>query len=136
MSYAQAAALQEAIYLRLAADPTLTALVGPNIYDALPSGPLPGLYVTLGAEQARDASDATGAGAWHDLNISVVTDAAGFLSAKTACAAICDALADGADLTLHRGRLVGLGFVRARAARETGGRRRVDLTFRARLQDT
>lgn len=134
MSYAQAAALQEAIFQTISNDAAVTALVGTDVYDALPSGPLPALYVTLGAERVRDASDATGAGAWHDLNISVVSEAAGFLTAKQTTEAISDALA-GAHMTLRRGHLISLAFVRARATRETAGRRRIDLTFRARVQD-
>lgn len=134
MSYALSAPLQEAIFQRLSTDPVVIAMVGAHVYDALPSGPLPGLYVTLGAERVRDASDTSGAGAWHDLNISVVTEAAGFLAAKQTSEAICDALRPDA-MALRRGHLVGLNFLRARATRETGGRRRIDLTFRARVQD-
>jgi hypothetical protein len=49
---------------------------------------------------------------------------------------VSDALI-GADMTLERGRLTGLHFYRARARREgTGDVRRIDLTFRARVDDT
>lgn len=134
MSYAMAAALQSAIYQQLAGDEALGTLVGGDIYDAPPQGPLPSLYLTLGAETVRDASDGTGRGAWHDLTIAVVTDAAGFHMAKTVAAAACDAL-DDAGLTLSRGRLVSLNFRRAQARRESGGLRRIDMTFRARVAD-
>jgi len=134
MSYAAAAALQEAVFARLTADPAVTAILGDAIHDALPAGPLPPLYLSLGAETARDRSDGTARGAEHELTLSVVTDAAGFHLAKTAAAAICDALA-AADLALTRGRLVSLHFARATARRDSGGRRRIDLTFRARLDD-
>lgn len=134
MSYAQSEALQEAIFAALAADPTLAAEVGSHIYDALPAGPLPGLYVSLGTETVRDASDTGVRGAWHDLSILVATDAAGFRSAKRAAAAICDAL-DGAGLTLARGRLVGLRFRKANAKRRSGGSRHIELIFRARVDD-
>jgi len=136
MSYGVAAALQTAVYQALVADVTLGALVGSAIYDAVPSGTLPATYVTLGAEDVRDRSDKTGHGAEHALNVSVITDTAGFFAAKQVAAAISDVLVD-ADLTLTRGDLVTLTFSRARARREgTGGIRRIDLTFRARVDDT
>ena len=134
MSYAMTAALQGAVYQTLVEDTALSALVGAHIYDALPQGTLPELYVTLGAETVRDASDATGAGAWHDFNVAVVTDVAGFQVAKTVAAAACDALT-GAGLVLERGRLVSLRFLKAKAKRESGGLRRIDMTFRARVED-
>lgn len=136
MSYAMAAALQEAVYQALIADTALNALVGGAIFDAVPSGPVPPLYVILGAEEALDRSDKTSHGALHRLSVSVISEAAGFLSAKQVAAAISDALID-ADLTLGRGRLVSLAFRRARARREgTGGLRRIDLSFDARVDDT
>ncbi len=134
MSYALAAPLQAAVFARLQADGGLSALVGEHIYDALPTGTLPRLYVALGPETVRDASDGDGAAAWHVFTVSVVTETAGFHSAKTAAAAISDTL-HGADLVLGRGRLVGLWFHKAKAARQSGGLRRIDLTFRARVED-
>lgn len=135
MSYAVAAALQAAIYDRLRSDLTLTALVGDAIYDALPAGTPPALYVVLGAEEVRDASDQTGAGAEHRLAISVVTDSAGFASAKAAAGAVSDALID-APLVLSRGALVALNFAKARAMRVgTGAQRQITLTFHARVAD-
>ncbi|MDX1779805.1 MAG: DUF3168 domain-containing protein [Thalassovita sp.] len=134
MSYAMAAALQEAVFQHLSGDVAVTALVG-GIYDAIPAGELPALYVTLGPETARDRSDKTGNGAEHDFIVSVIGSASGFLSAKQAAAAITDALI-GADLTLSRGQLTGLWFVRAVAKRETGDdARRIDIRFRARVED-
>ncbi|WP_116597060.1 DUF3168 domain-containing protein [Primorskyibacter marinus] len=135
MSYALSAPLQSAVYGCLLADAGVQAAVGAHVYDALPSGRVPDLYVTLGAEVVRDKSDATGAGAEHDLTITVVTGAAGFQQAKEAAAAISDALNDPA-LTLSRGRLVGMRFLKAQAARVgTGTIRRIDLKFRARVED-
>ncbi|EEX15624.1 conserved hypothetical protein [Citreicella sp. SE45] len=134
MSYAMSAALQAAVFQQLSGDGGVAALVGSDIYDALPPGALPALYITLGAETARDASDVSGAGAWHDLTVAVVSDAAGFQSAKTVAAAACDALND-APLALQRGRLVSLRFLKARAKRESGGLRRIDMTFRARVEN-
>jgi hypothetical protein len=136
MSYGMAAALQTAVYQHLLADTGVSALVGAAIYDALPAGTLPQMYVTLGPEDVRDRSDKTGAGALHRFTVSVVTETAGFGAAKTVAAAIGDALLD-VDLPLSRGRLVGLWFERA-AARRTGTAgaiRRIDLRFRARVED-
>ncbi|WP_294608707.1 DUF3168 domain-containing protein [uncultured Roseovarius sp.] len=136
MSYAVAAALQEAVFQRLSQDAGLAALVGNAIFDALPSGIVPPTYVTLGPEDVRDRSDVTAGGAWHRFTVSVVTANAGFLTAKEVAGAVSDALVR-ADLTLARGRLITLDFLRARARRETGGQlRRIDMTFRARVDDT
>lgn len=133
MSYGSAAALQSAVYQRLAADPAVAAIVGGAIYDAVPAGALPPLYLSLGPEEARDRSDRTGRGADHDFTVSVVTDAAGFQSAKALAGAVCDALA-GAELTLARGRVVDLWFLRARARRVgAADQRRIDIWFRARV---
>ena len=134
MSYGGTAALQSAVYGRLIGNTNLSALVGGAIYDAPPAGALPPLYVTLGPEDVRDRSDATSGGAWHRFTVSVVSDAAGFAAAKEAAAAVGDALTD-ADLTLDRGHLAALNFYRARARRDDQ-LRRIDLTFRARVQDT
>ncbi|MGO4853169.1 DUF3168 domain-containing protein [Phaeovulum sp. W22_SRMD_FR3] len=135
MSYGVASALQGAIYQRLRASSALEALVGDAIYDAVPPGTVTGTYVSIGPEDVRDASDATGGGAQHDFTVSVITDAAGFQAAKEVAATVSDALVD-ATLILARGRLVGLWFLRARARRvETGETRRIDLTFRARVED-
>lgn len=135
MSYGVAAALQTAIYQALVADVALDGLVGSDIYDAIPSGGVPSLYVALGPERVRDKSDKTGAGAEHEFTVSVVTDSAGFATAKLAAAAVSDALVD-ADLTLTRGTLIALNFFRARAVRVgAADERRIDLTFRARVQD-
>lgn len=134
MSYGAAAALQAAVHARLAADTALGALVGGAIHDAMPPGTAAGLHVALGPEVVRDRSDRTGGGAEHDFTISVVGGAGGFERAKAAAAAVSDALVD-APLILARGRLVGLWFLAARAARQRDGGRRIDLTFRARIED-
>lgn len=136
MSYGATAALQAAVYQQLVADASLGTLVGSAIYDAVPSGSLPETYVTLGAEDARDRSDKTGGGALHVFTVSVISTAAGYEDAKLAAAAISDALVD-ADLSLSRGALVFLRFARARARQvQSGDTRRIDLTFRARVDDT
>lgn len=135
MSYAIGAALQAAVYQRLASDAALGALVGGAIYDSIPPGTATGTYVSLGPEDVRDASDQVGRGALHEFTVSVVTDQAGFQSAKSVAAAVSDALSD-ADLVLARGRLVGLWFLSARARRvEKADIRRIDVTFRARVEE-
>ncbi|WP_425101198.1 DUF3168 domain-containing protein [Tropicibacter sp. S64] len=134
MSYGMSAPLQAAVYTQLQADAALEALVGDDIFDAMPSGAVPSIYVSLGPEFVTEASDVEDGGAWHEFTISVVTDVAGFQSAKEAAGAVSDAL-DGAALTLSRGRLVGLWFRKAKAKRESNGARRIDMTFRARVED-
>jgi hypothetical protein len=135
MSYAMAAGLQAAVYQRLAQDAALSALVGGAIHDAVPPGPVPPLYVTLGPEEARERGDGTAGGAWHRFTVTVVSESAGFQQAKAVAGAVSDALV-GAELSLVRGRVSSLNFLRARARRETGGQaRRIDLTFQARVDE-
>lgn len=135
MSYATSPGLQAAVYQALSGDAVLTGLVGANIFDMAPAGTLPSLYVSLGAEEARDRSDATGQGVRLDFTVSVVGDATGFQPVKDVAAAVCDALID-APLSLTRGRLIGLGFLRARARRGTDPTtREIDLRFRALIED-
>ncbi len=135
MSYAVSGPLQAAVFQALRDDASLTAAVGESVFDALPSGAVPPLYVALGPEKVRDASDMTGGGAVHEMTISVVTDSAGFATAKGVAGMVSDALVD-TDLTLTRGSLVNLSFYKAVAARVgTGDTRRIDLIFRARVCD-
>jgi hypothetical protein len=130
MSYAASPALQAAVFQALTAAP---ALAGVAIYDAVPPSPA-GTFVLVGPDEVRDASDKSGAGAEHRLAVSVISDGTGFLASKTIAAAISDALV-GASLVLDRGRLVSLLFLRAQARRiDEGELRRIDLTFRARIE--
>ena len=130
MSYAAAAALQTAIFARLAGFP---ALAGVTIVDAMPPGSGNGTFILLGPEIATDKGDQTGAGAEHLVAIAVISDATGFLPAKTVAAAVSTALID-APLVLTTGSLVSLFFQRANARRlEEGDIRRIDLAFRARV---
>lgn len=131
MSYASSAALQSAVYAALTAWPDLA---GVTVVDAMPPGTTPGSFVLLGPEVATDQSDKTGAGAEHRFEVSVISDAAGFLPAKTIAGHVSAALVD-ADLTLTTGHLVSLGFLRATARRlDDGSVRRIDLQFRARVE--
>lgn len=135
MSYALSGPLQAAVFAALSADPAVTALVGSDIYDAVPSGTPPACYLRLGSEVVNDASDGTGPGALHRFSVSVITTRPGFASAKAAAGAVSDAL-HGADLTLSRGRLVYLHFTKAKARRvDALSARQIDLEFRARVQD-
>ena len=135
MTYALAAALQAAVFARLAGDPALREM-GVAVHDAVPPGTPPGTFVVVGPEEVLDRSDATGAGAEHRLKISVYSAAAGFQTAKEAAGAVSDALLGGPGPVLRRGRVVGIWFQRAVALRErSGGARRIDLFFRIRVED-
>lgn len=131
MSYAAAAALQAGVFGALTAAP---ALAGVSIVDAIPPGTTPGTFILIGPEVAVDQSDGTGAGAEHRFTISVISDAAGFLTAKTLAAAVSAAVLGG-GVTLAAGHLVSISFQRAVARRlEEGTTRRIDMTFRARVE--
>jgi hypothetical protein len=131
MSYSASAALQTALFARLSTAPQMSGVL---IVDAMPPGVPAGSFVLIGPEVALDQSDKSGGGAEHRLEISVISDEAGFLPAKTIAAAISDLLVD-ADLPLATGRLVSLTFTRAAARRlDDGGARRIDLQFRARIE--
>jgi len=133
MSYGMTAALQTAVYGVLSVDAGLAAVVGSDVYDAMPPGPEPEIYVTLGPEKVRDKSDGSGGGALHEFAVSVVTTGAGFHLAKQAAAAVSDAVL-ATPLVLSRGRVSRVQFYRATAAR-TNANRRIDIWFRARLDE-
>ena len=135
MSFVLSAPLQQAVYAALRDDAALAELVGAAIFDAAPAGVLPPVYVQLGDETVRDASDASGNGAIHWFIIAVVSDDPGFAAAKRVAGAVSDVLNDG-ELTLSRGQLISLSFERATAKMVGTQRlRRVDMRFRARVQD-
>lgn len=135
MTYRASVALQSAVYARLRDDP---ALVGDAVFDAMPASPPSGTHVSLGPEVVRNAGDQTAAGSLHEFVISILSGSdeenGGFGRVKEAAAAVATALEDGPPLELEAGRLAGLWFLRAAARRvESGAGRRVDLTFRARM---
>ena len=131
MSYSSAAALQTAMFQRLSG---FSALAGVSIVDALPPGTGTGTFVLLGPEVVTDRADRSGPGADHVVTISVISDASGFMAAKSVAAAVSDALV-GAAFSLSVGRLVDLAFVRATARRlAEGDVRRIDLSFKARIE--
>lgn len=128
MSAAASLALQTAVHGRLSSALTVPVL------DALPSGTSPETYVLIGPEEIRDASDKSGAGADHRFLVSVVSRAAGFAAAKAVAAAVSQSLLSG-GIVLGGARLVAVWFQAARAVRlENGALRRIDLTFRARVE--
>lgn len=136
MSYAATAALQSAVYQALRNSEALADLVGDAIYDAMPVAAPAGTYVSLGPEEVRDAGDMTAAGARHDFIVSVLSgtdEANGFGAVKEVAVAVSETL-ETTEITLDRGHLAGLWFLRATARRaENGAGRRVDMTFRARI---
>lgn len=135
MSYAIAAALQSAVFTAVSGDPVVQGLVGADVFDALPAGSLPLTYVVIGEEDVQAISDVSASGAIHRLTVSIYSDAAGFLGAKAVAVAVSDVLVD-ASLILARGRLVSLDFTKARARRGSSpAARRIDLQFRARVED-
>ena len=133
MTYALSAALQGAVYRRLAGSKMIADLVGDAIYDAVPPGTVAATYISLGPEDVRDASDMTAAGATHDFIVSVVTNEPGFAQAKTVAAAVSDVLLNDPPEP-ERGYLVAIWFLRATARRvDKANLRRIDMTFRARV---
>ena len=134
MTYAMGAELQRAIFERLTEDPLVRMLVQDAVFDAVPAVS-PDLFIALGPERVTARADVSGGGAIHQVQLSVVTKRNGYSAAKTLAAAVSDALVD-ADLPLARGKVVSVIFQRAQARRDEGeGTRRIDLWFRARLDD-
>lgn len=130
MSYAASAALQQALFAKLTADP---ALVGVPVYDVQPSGMAAPTFVLIGPEDVSDMSDGTAAGAEHRLVVSVMSTAAGFLAAKQIGVILTDSLVQG-PWVLAVGRVVSVQFLKAVAKRMKGSEtRRIDLTFRVRI---
>ncbi|MEM1273871.1 MAG: DUF3168 domain-containing protein [Pseudomonadota bacterium] len=133
MSYVLSDALQTAVYETLTADATLMSLVDGAIYDALPTGQVPELYVNFGAERVRDRSDASVRAALHEFAVTVISDTPGYLSAKKAAGRIAEIL-DDSKPDLSRGRVVRMDFFKA-TARVRGKRREVEIWFRAFVED-
>ena len=95
MSYGAGVALQAAVYQQLRTNEALADLVGDAIFDAMPVTAPSGIYVSLGPEEVRDASDSTARGSRHDFVISVMAGSdsgAGFGAVKAAAVAVADAL--------------------------------------------
>ncbi|MEM9426704.1 MAG: DUF3168 domain-containing protein [Pseudomonadota bacterium] len=136
MSYGASSALQAAVFQLLNGDAALATLVGSAIHDEVPPGPVSGTLVSLGEGDVRDLSDASGGLGDHRFDVAVISDAEGFQTAKATAEAVSDALV-GAAPALARGRVVDLSFVKARARRVRAGQtRRIDMTFRAIVEDS
>lgn len=133
MSYGTTAALQAAIYGCLTGDAQVGALTGGHVYDALPEGALPPMYVSLGPETVRDATDGSAGGAQHDVLVTVHSAQPGYAGAKAVAAAVSDALLT-RPVRPARGRVVAVRFLKARA-RSARSERRVEMWFRLRLDD-
>lgn len=135
MTYAIGASLQRAVFAQLSGEADIVEIVGPNIFDAVPAGAEPDVFVLIGEEVVRDRSTKTSYGAHHEFTVSVFADQHGFAKSKTLAAIICDSLL-AADLALDRGRVTGLWFRRARTRRgRSPDRRRIDLQFRTHVED-
>ena len=140
MTYALAWPLQQAVFALLDGDAGVAAHLAGRIYDAPP--PLvgeaapEGLYAVIGDEEVADWSTKSDFGANHLFTVSVNAPRAGFAEAKQAAGAISDALLGGLP-ALSRGHLVAIRFVDARTRREAEGEmRRVEMRFRAVIEDT
>lgn len=128
------ASLQQAVLACLEANSDVAKLTGGHVYDALPPGELPILYVIFGTETVRDRSDMTSFAAVHEFDLSVITSSSGFQSAKTAASSVCKAL-QMKPLSLAEGHLVALNFHGAVSKRQSsGGGRRINLKFRALIE--
>ena len=135
MSFAASVALQKAVFSALGAHVALQAEVNGAIYDAIPKGSAPDVFVSLGPEPVKTRYDGSGNGSQHDMTISVVATGDGFASAKTIAGHVSDAL-NGAEISLEHGTLVFIRFLKASAKRNRGSSgRRIDMIFRARVDD-
>ena len=136
MSGFNSSALQTAIYTVLTNDAVVTNILGSAIYDAIPTGALPALFAHLGEDVVLDRSDKTHFLRYHDVTITVVTSDPGFLSAKNAASAICNALAS-TPVVVDTANLIRLQFRTARALRdENGSARKILLNFRAAIDES
>lgn len=133
MSYGAASALHDVILETLRSSDEVTARVGSDIFDSVPPGTLPALYIATGPETVRDASDFLEQAAEHDFVISVIGNGASFQAVKDTARAVNDVVLQ-STLTLTRGTLVALRFLKAEARRDRDAAlRQIDLTFRARI---
>ncbi|MGR3485925.1 MAG: tail completion protein gp17 [Paracoccaceae bacterium] len=122
-------ALQAAIHAALSAPGAVAA----PVRDGAPPGAAPPVHVSIGPGTVTDASDASGSGSDHRPVVSVHAQTDGFAAAHAVAAQVRAALV--AAPPVAGARVVAWGFVRAAARRDRAGDRRIDLTFRARLDD-
>ena len=62
MSYGLSAALQTALFAALEADAELTSMVGTAVFDTMPTGTTPDIFVALGPEDVVEQADGTSPG--------------------------------------------------------------------------
>lgn len=125
--------VQVAVFDRLASDPAVLAIVGSHVYDAVPAGALPNIYVLIGEEVVKDHSDSSGLAAHHDIAISVISSVESFLMMKDAAAAITTAL-QAAPLSLSEGSVSAFWTRGVASRRDAAGQRKIDLKFRLRVE--
>lgn len=131
MSYLFGGALQQAVFTVLDSSVEIAELTNGLVFDAPPVGEVPDTYVLIGEERILDRSSKTSTAAVHDLKISVLSGAQGFLRAKEIAGAICKELTE-RSVALSVGVLCDLQFRSARAARASGqDQRQIVLNFRA-----
>ncbi|CAN7179880.1 DUF3168 domain-containing protein [Pararhizobium sp. LjRoot255] len=126
-----AAALQKAIYGRLAGDVALIALIGDSgMRDHLQTGShRPGVWIV--SLESRDASTASEAGEEHLVTLEVRTGEGGNRAAQQISARI-RALLDDAELVLDGFALVSLFHRRTRIGRDAKAKGHVaEMVFRA-----
>ncbi|ARO14273.1 hypothetical protein BVG79_00921 [Ketogulonicigenium robustum] len=128
MSYTLSLALQQALFTRL----TTTDGLSLPVHDALPSGTVPPLYIAIGPEDVESLATPDGPITLHQVKISVIATGGGFGTAKGIAAQIITALT--APLELPAGHASAPLFQAATAKSTTGADRRIDLTFRIRLE--
>ncbi|MDO9414025.1 MAG: DUF3168 domain-containing protein [Pseudolabrys sp.] len=121
MPIASAVALRAAVHSALAANSTLTSVLGgPKIYDEPPKqAAFP--YVTLGEARIADFSTGTESGAEHQLTLHAWSRQGGHKEAHVIAGALLQAL-DDAPLTLSGHSLINLRFAVADVRREADGR--------------
>lgn len=135
MTYLLSAPLQQAVYGCLANDPAIVGVVGNAVFDAPPEGVRPPVFIAIGPEDVVQRFDKTNNAAAHRFTITLVSEAPGFLALKE-LAGLVEAALVNATLPLNRGRVVSITFQKAKARRERSGtRRRIDMTFRAFVDD-
>ena len=134
MSYGVSNALQVAVFNALSSNAGVQELIGGAVYDELPVGVSPDLYILIGPEKVSDRSDKTARGALHEFMVSVIAATSGFARAKQVAAAASDAILTN-QLTLSRGHIVNMNFHRAKAIRTSDAKRQIDLIFRSIVQD-
>lgn len=135
MTYVNSAPLQKAVYACLVSDPAIVGVVGDAVFDAPPEGIRPPVFIAMGPEDVVQRLDKTGNAAAHRFVITLVSETPGFLALKALAGLVETALVN-ATLSLSRGRVVSVTFQKAKARRErSGARRRIDMTFRAFVDD-